>query len=211
VGYLPAPPPATQQQEQPLLPTRSPLLRFSAPYLQGTFPSSDTLLGFHLGNQIPQWRIPVPPPVLTGNSTSTSTTTVISGSSTTTTTKLSQKTQSVATPTISPSQVYTGSVTLSTAYALNSISSATPVRVRVYTSASAQSTDLSRPITQGAGFGTIQGLVCDVNLDTTPVVWALDPVPVAIGTNATSYISITNTSSSSVAINVTLGFVVLVT
>lgn len=213
-GYMPAaPPPATQQQEQPLLPTRSPLLRFPAPYLAGTFPSSDTLLGYHLGGQIPQWRIPVPPPVLTGNAVSTAvgTTTVISGGSSTTTTKLVQKSQSVTTPTISPGQTFTGSVTLSTAYALNSISTAVPARIRLYTTASAQSTDLTRPVTQGAGFGTEQGLVCDVNLDTAPVVWTLDPVPVAIGTNAASFISVTNLGSSSAVLNVTLNFVVLVT
>src|SRR5215831_11617823 len=62
-GYtrsLPTPPPAEFQSEQSLLPRRDPTLRFSAPYIPGSFPSSDTLRGFHLGSMIPQYRIPIP-------------------------------------------------------------------------------------------------------------------------------------------------------
>src|SRR5271169_486259 len=58
--------PSESQPEQLLLPVRDSKLRFSAPYLPGTFPSSDTLLGYHLGGMIPQYRIPVPPGATAG-------------------------------------------------------------------------------------------------------------------------------------------------
>ena len=212
---LPSPPASTQQLEQPLLPTRSPLLRFSAPYLAGTLPSSDTLTGFHLGGQIPQWRIPVPPPILTGNvATSTATTTVIAGSSTSTTTNLPAKsaTTSVTTPTLSPAGQFTGVLTMAKAFIVLSVSVNAAARVRLYSTASAQTTDLSRPITQGAGFGTEQGIIGDMVLDTAPVVWqAIDMV----GTNGnspqttTAYITVDNLGASSSAINVGIVFVPL--
>ena len=92
-GYIPAPvtPPPDFQPEQSLLPRRSPLLRSSAIYIPGTFPSSDSLTGYHIGGVIPQYRSPLPPPataqgagsttnqnILINSPTSSSSTTVIS-------------------------------------------------------------------------------------------------------------------------------------
>lgn len=211
-GYQPVPPPSQQQQEQPLLPTRSPLLRFSAPYLASTFPSSDTLVGFHLGSQIPSWRIPVPP-MTTGSSSSTTTSTVVTSSSSSTTNNppLSQSASST-TPVLSPAEQFTGVITMAKAFIVLSVSVTAAARVRLYGTASSQSTDLTRPITQGAGFGTEQNLIGDVVLSTAPVVWQAVDMVGANGDSPQSaavYITVDNLGVSTTAISVSIVYVPL--
>lgn len=214
-GYQPlAPPPVSQQQEQPLLPVRDSKLRFSAPNIPGAFPSSDTLIGYHLGGMIPQWRIPTAPNQ-SGSSSTTSTATVIStGSGSSTTTNLAPKAQSasVATSVLSPLGQFTGSLTMAKAFIVLSVSVNAAARVRLYSTISSQTTDLSRPQTQGPGFGTEQGIIGDIVFTAAPAVWMCENM---IGANGgspqipTAYLTVDNLGSAVMAINVSISYVPL--
>src|SRR5580692_9387580 len=83
---IPTPPPPASDPTQTLLPTRSPLLRFPTPYIPGIFPSSDNLLGYHLGGMMPQYRIPVPSQASAQGAGGTTNTSVIASSSSSTST-----------------------------------------------------------------------------------------------------------------------------
>src|ERR1700728_196976 len=82
----PSPPPAASMPEPILLPTRNSALRFTAPYLPGTFPSSDNLTGYHIGGSVPQNRIPIPSQAAAQGAGASTSTAVISSSSSSTTT-----------------------------------------------------------------------------------------------------------------------------
>ncbi len=212
-GYAPAtPPPVSQQQEQPLLPVRDSKLRFSAPNIPGSFPSSDTLIGYHMGGMIPQWRIPTAP-TQSGSSTTTSAATVISsGSSTTTNNPPVAQTTSVATSVLSPAGQFTGVATMAKAFIVLSISVNAAARVRLYSTASAQTVDLARPQTQGPGFGTEQGIIGDVVLTNAPVTWFAENMVGANEDNpqsATCYVTCDNLTSSSMAIQISITYVPL--
>jgi hypothetical protein len=108
---------------------------------------------------------------------------------------------------------FSSTVTIAKSFYLQSIATAQPARVELYSTASGQSADLFRAFTVPPGLGTEQGLIADVYLDTAPVVWQLDPA--AIGGNADSpqtstiYITITNLGAGGAAITVTLNYVPL--
>ena len=209
------PPPSNAQLEQPLLPVRDSKLRFSAPNIPGAFPSSDTLLGYHLGGQIPQYRIPVPPSQTGGTSTATSFGTAIvtgggTSSSTTTNNPAKSQTTSIATPVINPSNQFTGILTMAKAFVVLTVTVNAAARVRLYSTASAQNVDRTRPITQGPGYGTEQGIIGDIVLDTAPVVWQAENM---VGCNGDSpqtanvYLTVDNIGLASTAITVTILYV----
>ena len=213
-GYAPiAPPPAsTQQLEQPLLPVRDSKLRFSAPNIPGSFPSSDTLIGYHLGGMIPQWRIPTAPSQ-SGSSTSTSTggTVVISGGgSSTTTTSPKAQIASSQTSVLFPGQQFTGSITMAKAFVVLGVTASAVARIRLYSAQNAQTTDLSRPITQGPGFGTEQGIIGDIVLDTLPAVWQAVNMTGYNGNSPQTtavYLTCDNIGASSGAITISVTYV----
>lgn len=219
-GYIPesqvaAPPPSAQAlPEKPLLPTRSSILRFSAPYLPGTFPSSDTLTGFHLGSLIPQFRVPVPAPVQAGGA-GTSTTTFAStssSSSTTTNNPPTAKTAPLVTPVLSPNESYFGILTMAKSFVILNVTVGTAARIQFYSTQEAQTLDASRPVTVGPGFGTNEGIVGDIVLTSAPYIWNPSEM---IGYNADNpqtsncYITLTNLSSSAVAVTLNATFVPL--
>jgi hypothetical protein len=205
------PPASSQQQEQPLLPVRDSKLRFSAPNIPGSFPSSDTLIGYHMGGMIPQWRIPTAPTQQSSSTSSTAKTTVVSTSTTTNNPPVAQ-TASVTTPVLSPGSQFTGVVTMAKAFIVLSISVNAAARVRLYSTASAQTVDKSRPQTQGPGFGTEQGIIGDVVLTTAPTVWYCEDM---VGANsdtpqsAAIYVTVDNLTTSSMAISVSISYVPL--
>lgn len=211
-GYEPVtPPPANSQLEQPLLPVRDSKLRFSAPNIPGSFPSSDTLIGYHMGGMIPQWRIPTAP-TQTSASSSTSTAATVVSSSTTTNNPPVAQTASVATSVLSPAGQFTGVVTLAKAFIVLSISVNAAARVRLYSTAAAQTVDKSRPQTQGPGFGTEQGIVGDVVLTTAPTVWYAENMTGANGDSPQStaaYVTVDNLTTSSMAVSVSISYVPL--
>lgn len=208
---FPGHPPASESEER-LEPTRDATLRFSAPYLPGTFPSSDTLRGYHIGAIIPQWRIPVPAQASAqGASTSTASTTVISSSSSTTTNNPAKsQTASVMTTVLNPGDHFTGVLTMAKAFVVLQATVSSAARVRLYATNLSQTLDLSRPITQGPGYGTEQGIIGDMVLDTTPVVWQAVNMVGANGDNpqsTTVYVTVDNLAAATEAISVSIVYV----
>jgi hypothetical protein len=218
-GYAPVtvPPPSNAQLEQPLLPVRDSKLWFSAPNIPGAFPSSDTLIGYHLGGQIPQYRIPVPPSQTGGTVTTTNFgTAIISGggtsTNTNTTTNLPAKAQttSITTSILSPGGQFTGQLTMAKAFLVLQVTVNSAARIRLYGSASSQSTDLGRTILNGPGFGTEQSIIGDIVLDTTPVVWQavnMTGYNADNPQNTAAYITVDNISQSSSTIQVSIVYV----
>lgn len=207
---LPANPPASES-EQKLLPSRDSMLRFSAPFLPGTFPSSDTLRGYHLGGMIPQYRVPVPAQASAGGAGATTSTTTVTTTSTVTNNPAKAQTAAISTTVLNPGGQYTGVLTMAKAFVVLSVAVSAAARVRLYGTVSAQTTDLTRPITQGPGFGTEQGIIADWNLDTAPIVYAGDPNPV--GANGDSpqsssiYLTVDNIGLASTTIAISVVYV----
>jgi len=214
-GYEPvAPPPASSQQDQPLLPVRDSKLRFSAPNIPGAFPSSDTLIGYHLGGQIPQYRIPVPPiQQLFGTATAVAKTTIISSSSNSTTTTNNPPqaaTTSTTTSVLAPGGQFQGVLHMAKAFVVLTVTVGTAARVRLYGTNISQIVDAGRPITQGPGFGTEQNVIGDIVLDTPPVVWQAVDMVGANGDNPQStvvYLTVDNLSNMSTPVTVSVVYV----
>ena len=83
-------------------------------------------------------------------------------------------------------------------------------RVRLYSTATAQTIDMFRPITQGPGYGTEQGIIGDVVLDTAPVVWQAVDMVGANGDSpqaTTVYITVDNISQASEAVTISIVYV----
>jgi hypothetical protein len=207
----PTPPPAESMPTQGLMPTRNPMMRFASPYLPGIFPSSDNLVGYHIGGKAPQYRIPVPAqaPAQGAGSTST-TTTIVTSSSSTTNNPATSQTASISTATISPGATYTGVITMAKAFVLLNLSVSAAARIELYSTLAAQSSDLHRPSTIGPGYATEQGIITDIVLDTAPYVWQAVNV---IGANGDTpqtqniYVSLTNLSAASQTYVVSIQFV----
>lgn len=153
-NYYPAAPPTPPPQlssDASLAPIRNPLLRFTAPYIAGTFPSSDTLTGFHLGGKIPQFRVPIPPMSQSAATGTTTNTTIVNSSSSSTVTGLQAPlTAHVSVPSLAPGSEYQASVTRQgTSWSILSVAVAFASRVRLYVPSTAQISDASRPTTVG--------------------------------------------------------------
>lgn len=205
--------PSPTSPEQDLLPGRDPHLRFTAPFLPGIFPSSDTLRGFHLGGKIPQFRIPVPPQSPAQGAGSSKTTVVAgsgSGSTTTTNNPPTSQTASLTSAVINPGDSFLGTILLAKAFYLYTLSVSVPVRVRLYATLATQTIDQFRDSLTSPGLGTQQGLIFDVNLDTTPITWICEN---AVGANGdvpqtnVVYITIDNIGAASTAIDVSIVYV----
>jgi hypothetical protein len=210
-GYTPAPPPDFQP-ERSLLPARDPTLRFSAPFLPGTFPSSDTLRGFHLGGVIPQWRIPIPASPSGGSGGSSSSAAIISTSSSTTTTSTLGIIQnsSLNLPVMNPADTYTGSAAMiGEGWLLYTLSATFLMRVRGYATADAQTTDLARPSTLSPGYATAQDIIFDVVMGTTPQ-WDFTPPIVGVnqveGESQLLFVTVDNLSNASTNGSVTIQY-----
>ena len=211
-GYQPivVPPPSNAQLEQPLLPVRDSKIRFSAPNIPGSFPSSDTLIGYHLGGQIPQYRIPVPPSQTSGGASTATASIVSSSSSTTTNNPPIAQTTSATTSVLSPGGEFQGVIHMAKAFVVLTVTVSIAARVRFYGTNMAQIIDAGRPISQGPGFGTEQNIVGDIVLDTPPVVWQAVDMVGANGDNPQStavYITVDNLSNMSTAVTVSVVFV----
>lgn len=206
--------PAPSSPEQDLLPGRDPHLRFTAPFLPGIFPSSDTLRGFHLGGKIPQFRIPVPPQSPAQGAGSSRTTIVSSSSSsssTTTNNPPTAQTASLTSAVINPGDQFLGTILLAKSFYLYSISVSSAVRVRLYSTIATQIVDQFRTALTSPGLGTQQGLIADINLDTAPTTWF--PTPDISGSNGdvpqtnVVYITLDNIGLASTAIDISIVYV----
>jgi hypothetical protein len=207
----PSPPPAESMPHSGLMPTRNPMMRFTAPYLPGTFPSSDNLTGYHIGGKAPQYRIPVPAQApAQGAGSTNATTTIVTSSSSTTNNPATSQTASISTAAISPGATYTGIITMAKAFVLLTVSLSAAARIELYSTLNGQNSDIHRPSTQGPGYGTEQAIITDIVLDTAPYFWQAVNVIGANGDTPQSqniYISVTNLSAASQTYVVSISYV----
>jgi hypothetical protein len=213
VEQRPMPPVSSAATEQNLQPGQNPNMRCPVPMTNFTVDASRQ---FYRGNTIPQYRT-YSPPQLTGVTGSGGGTTINNsvntggGGTTIVTTALKTLSASTTTPVLNPRDIFTATMSLARVYRLISLSATSPARVRVYATAQAQTLDLIRKSGQALAYGTTQGVVADISLDTTPETWLFTPIPTgANGDNPTSsaaYVSITNISSSSLALSVSFTYV----
>jgi hypothetical protein len=208
-------PPAASEPTRALLPIRDVVQRSPVPTIPGTFPSQDALRSYHLGGLIPQTRAPMPAPASAQGAGATSTTSIVatSTSSTITNNPPTATSVTVSTPPLGTGSTYQSTVTMAKAFQLQKVATATPVRVELYKTAAAQAADIFRASTTPVGLGTEQGIITDIYLDTTPVVW--DVTPDVTGHNgdspatSTIYITITNLGTAGSVAMVTLTYVPL--
>lgn len=188
-----------------LEPVFSPLLRCPMPPVSIT---PDSLRQFYRGGEVPQHRIltSVPSSVTSGGTTST--TTFVQGSSSTSVFDNPVQNASVSTPVLNPGGFFQTSVTVSKVLSLTKITASAAARIELYSTAAAQSADLSRPAFVGGvinppAVGTEHEVIADLYLDTV-LDWALSPI--AVGANddfpqtTVLYVTITNVGTSSTAI-----------
>lgn len=178
----------------------------------------DSSQQFYRGHTLPQFRA-FTPGTLTGTSASGGGGTTVNnvvqtgGSSTTTTVSLTVKTASVTTSVLSPGQNFTGVISMSRMFAIQQVTASGAARIRLYATASAQSVDVSRTSAQPPAYGTTQGLIAGVSLNTVPYMWLFTPP--AIGTNGDTptmpqaYITVTQLGGMSGTITVTITYLPL--
>ena len=150
---------------------RCPLPPFSA--------TIDTLRQFDESGKIPTRRV-IPLPIIQGASggsntvieKATSSSTGSSSSSSTSSTSLISQTVSISFPSLAPSQVTIGQVSMSRAFQLLQLSASQPVEIRLYSNATTRATDSVRLSDTAVPFEVTSGLITDVIFDTTPYVWA---------------------------------------
>ena len=213
-GYVPlgtnnssAPTPSADLQ-----PGRSSTMRCPLPILgQAT---ADALRSFYLKGNVPQVRFLTPEGVnTTGGTTTTSSTSTTSSSGTSGSgTAIVALTSSITTPALSQNQQFTGVMAFSRSFQLLSVALTSIARVRIYGTASAQSGDLGRGLDVPPAAGTAQNIICDVVLDTLPLVWSFQD---RVGANADNpqttniYVTVTNINSTTTPITVTFQYVPL--
>ncbi len=214
--------PPIQAPQRPTPPIDAPLqpgapLNMRCPVPPSPF-TPDSSRQFYRGNTVPQFRAFSPSPLSGNNNTGVSEETINalisesnSTNSTTTNTTvvgLTTKNASITTPVLNQNQSFTGAVILARVYCLLRLTTSGPARIRVYATTTAQTTDFSRLSSQAPAFGTTQGLIADVTLNTPPFNWLLSPM--VMGQNGdepsspAGYTTITQLAATSGAI--TVGF-----
>lgn len=206
--------PDISSQSSPLQWTRSPVPPISI--------SPDSVSLFVNSGIVPQGRIISSLPLFTDtaseavstsvtnnvtNVTNTSSSGSSSGSGTSTTgTSLST---AFVTPVISQGQPYQSSFELAKSFVLLSVSVSSPARVEFYSTASARQSDGARSPAQPINLGAPNGLIADLNLlQPSEANWIMSPA--AVGANGDSpksgtiYITVTNQSTSSQPITVSI-------
>jgi hypothetical protein len=171
---------------------------------------------FYRDSVIPQTRLFNPPnpglsaggSTTTINNISTGSSSGGSGTSTIAVTQTSFKTASIA-----ANATFTGSFTLSRVFQLLALGASAPCRVRLYGTAAAQSSDAYRGLDVPPPAGTVQNIICDIVLDTSPLQWKFqDRVGANADTtvNSTVYISVTNLDATSEVFTLSFSYVPLV-
>jgi hypothetical protein len=176
--------------------------------------SADSLRQWGQGTEVPKFRTQTPPSNIMGSGggttvKATSVSSSSSSSSTTTVGVLPKLTNvSVTTSVLAPSQTWTGSLQMAKAFIVVNVSGSAFCRVELYGTKIGQTLDLSRPVTQGPNSTTI-GLIMDVALLTAKSWQVLD----CVGSNgdstqsSTIYITVTNLSTGSGKITVSIQYV----
>jgi hypothetical protein len=103
----------------------------------------------------------------------------------------------------------TGTLTMAKSFLLLEVVCNYPTRIRLYSSAVAQTADLSRPYTIPINLGTQHGVICELVLSSGSLSWPLSPA--AYGSNldtgsATIYFTVTNMDIVSRSLSVAFTF-----
>jgi hypothetical protein len=209
---MPQIPPVSSEAES-LLPRRSVIQVCSLPYIPGIFPSTNNIIDFHLGGKIPHCRAPLPAQTpAQGTGMSTTKTVIASTASASTATLPQSQVASITSPVLNPGNAFAGIVLLSKSNLFLQLAASAPARIRLYSTANAQSSDLSRSLSLPPGLGTVQGIFSDIQLDTVPLLWKYSET---VGSNMdtpqsnTIYITFNNIGVASTAITATITYVPL--
>jgi hypothetical protein len=137
-----------------------------------------------------------------------------SGSSGTSTTTIVTAQAAVMTTSIAPGSTFVNKVTMSKSFQLLSVTANGAARVRLYGTAFAQISDLSRGLDVAVAAETTMNVITDVIMDTAPYQWYWQN---RVGANAdtpqtsTVYITVTNLSMAVGSTAVTITYVPLET
>jgi len=180
----------------------------------------DSTRQFYRGGMLPQIRVMSPPPnnATGGGISSSSEDTGSSGSSGSSgggSTTVSLKLQQLALTTtpLNPNSIFIGSLQLGKVFDIMQISTSASARVRLYGNLRSQTLDAARQIDVPPAFGTEQGLIVDVALDTSPLTFSLEGISGSNYDNPPNnlvYTTVTNIGNTSSPITVTVSYVQLV-
>ena len=192
---------------------RNPLSRCPLP---PTSNSADALRQWGQSNDVPRMRTFMPPSSVEGGGSSASSGVVISGGSSggggssTVVVPPAAKNASLTTTSLAPNAKFTGQLVVAKAAQLLALSANRACRVEFYGTPTAQSLDFSRPLDTPPPAGTVQNIIADIALDTSPFGW---PFQNRVGVNGNSpqttifYVTVTNLGSVATAITISLLFV----
>lgn len=185
-------------------------------YIRTTLPpinaTPDTLRNYYRGGQVPQRRIFPPAALTSGTGGGGSNTTVVQQTirpSPNVPTNIS-KSASITTNVLNPNDIFQGSLLMSKAFTLLTVTADSAVRIELYGNLNSQNLDISRGLDVPPDAGTTQNIIMDLVLDSSPFMWQTQGV---IGVNADSpqsvliYITITNVGEASLPVTVTFTFV----
>ena len=214
-GLHPSPPPVSTNLE----PGRSHFLRCPLPALWSSTPDSQRQA--YSGSIIPQFRVMTPQSAIVSGSAGTVSGTGTSGSSGSGggsggggggTAQPTAQSVSTTSGSLNPNQTFVSSVQVAKSFALLGATVSGPARVQLYGTRAAQTSDAYRGLDVPPPAGTLQGLICDVALDTAPYTWTFQD---RVGANCdtpqtpTTYLTLTNIGSAPGSVTVTLLFVPL--
>ena len=196
-------------------PTLNAFLRCPLPPVWQTTP--DSLRQFYQGGRVPQTRLFNPQPNNIGGGTITVNEFATNSSSSgggTPVVRIAATQTSIVTPPISPNNTFEGVIKLSRSFQLLNVTSNHACRVQLYGNATEQVADSYRGLDVPPPAGTIQNIICDVVLDTSPYQWGFQD---RVGSNADTvpssnvYITVTNLDVATDAFTVTILYVPIAT
>lgn len=180
--------------------------------------TSDTLRQFYQNNQVPQVRLFNPPTDHFSGGNVTNNTFVTSSSSSGGSGGSSVATLAIASTSLKTSAINAGakfvsSFSLSKAFELLSLTASSPCRIQLYGTQAAQIADSTRALDVSPPAGTAQNIICDVVLDTTPLIWSFQNREGANGDNPVTskvYITVTNLDLLTDIITLSISYIPIV-
>lgn len=173
----------------------------------------DSLRQLYRGGVVPLNRLMTPTTLSGSPVAGGSGTIVVTGSTTNNnpskpTPPVSAITASFTTSSLSMGDQFLSTLTAAKTFELIQLTTSGSARVRIYGTPSAQLLDMGRPDTTAPNIGTMQALIADVTLDTSPFQWLYTWIPVAANGDsprtANIYVTVDGIDTVSLPITVTL-------
>ena len=195
-----------------LQPTLSPMMRCPLPPIAV---SPDSLRQFYRGGMLPQKRLFGPSNNKLSGSGGTTNVTVAGASENISvgpppTPPLAVKQTAIVTASLGVGQTANAVVLLGKTFQIADITSNKPSRIELYGSSQARSIDSSRVIDTTPAAGVNNGIICDLVLDSSPLIWSFENL---VGNNNDNpqnnvvYAAITNLGTGNTSIVVTIVYV----